>query len=874
MKRVLILVMLIFWGVSMYSQRIVMYPDQVSTCYFHDKSPALRDKPIVAPEDVKKMYPSGIVPNNFERRKYRQTMEKSPDAVDPVVQHTMGVKQVQTGLVSSFDGMTRSQAGGATPPDCSGDVGPNHYVQMINLAFQVFNKQGGSIYGPVSNNVLFDGWDDGEDWDNTNDGDPIVLYDDQADRWLISHFSLPNWGAPYYMLVAYSVTPDPTGEYYRYAFQLNNFPDYPKLSIWHDGVYITFNSNTGQAAVFERDSMLVGAPARMVQFSIPDYPGGSFRSALFADCDGEFPPAGTPEYLMYYNDNSWGSYPTDHLRIWEMYTNWTTPTSSTLQLSSTLVTEAFDSNFTSNWNDISQPGNQKLDALAQAMMFRLQYRRFPNHESILCNYVVDVNGANQAGIRWYELRKETTAWSIYQQGTYAPDSHSRWNASMSMDKNGNIGMAYSVSSSTVYPSLRFTGQTNGAPLGVMDIAETTIIAGTGSQSGTERFGDYATMGVDPIDDMTFWFNSEYIPTGGSWKTRIATFRFDDIIIPDVNASPSALLAPQTSVNLGNAELIAVTLENLGLDTILSLPVQLWIDDTLRVSDTITTMILPQTPYEHTFSITYDFSAERDYMIQVITGLVGDTIPEDDTLSIVIQHLEPFYCDAAGAAGGEYISLVQFKDSDYICASAAYLDKLSDTLVMKQGGNYDFSVTGTNTDAANQLLMWCDWNMDKDFEESNEAFDLGNGPGPYSLNLTVPLDATIGEGRVRIRLHDTQNGPNNTPCGVSTYGSVVDFLLKVVDPLSDHIIIPNEIDLLVYPNPSVDEIKISLPSLSYDTYIQMIDVSGKEIYRKDIKAGQSLQQFQIPLQDIANGMYFVRLRLTNHTIIKVEKFIKQ
>jgi len=435
-------------------------------------------------------------------------------------------------------------------------------------------------------------------------------------------------------------------------------------------------------------------------------------------------------------------------------------------------------------------------------------------------------------------------------------------------------MAYSVSSSTVYPSLRFTGHTNGAPLGVMDLAETSIVAGAGSQSGTERFGDYATMGVDPIDDMTFWFSSEYFPSGGNWRTKIAAFKFDDILVPDINAGASALIAPQTGVNLTDNESIIVTLDNFGLDTIFTLPVSLYIDDTLRVTDTIQTTILPQTDYQHTFSINYDFSEERYYPIQVITSLVGDTIPDDDSLQLTVQHQAPFYCDAAGAQGGEYISLVSFKDTSYICASAAYLNKLNDTLTMKQGGSYPFTITGTNTDAANQLLVWFDWNMDKDFDDAGEAVNFGSGAGPYSATVNVPLDAVIGEGRVRMRLHDTQNGPNSTPCGNSTYGSVADFSLKIVDPLGDQLIVPNQINMIVYPNPTNGVIQLSLPALSYNTYIQVVDISGKEMLRIPLKAGTQLDNKVIELKGYAAGLYFVRLRLENNDIIKVEKLIKQ
>ncbi len=880
MYKIFTIFLLIFLlSATTYAQRIVLYPDRVDINFYHDTTEPLSERNLIPPQDAKKMYPGGIVPN-FEKRSRIKTEYLGPQESDPVVQTRMGTKQPVLPTIQNFEGMNRLNAGGATPPDCSGDIGPEHYVQMVNLAFQVFNKSGQSLYGPASNRTIFDGWDDGQPWDNTNDGDPILLYDDQADRWVFSHFSLPTWGAPYYMLVAYSATSDPLGPYHRYAFTFNNFPDYPKLGIWQDGLYITVNSNTGQAAVFERDSMLVGAPARMVQFTIPDYPGNGFRAALAADCDGPLPPPGTPNYLVYFNDNAWNSFSTDHLRIWEFSVDWNNTSNSTLSMVNTLVTESFDSNFTPNWNDIPQPNSsQKLDAIAGAVMYRLQYRRFSHHETMLCNYVVDMNGANRAGIRWYELRKDVDDWYIYQQGTYAPDETNRWNASMSMDKHGNIAIAYSVSSSTVYPGLRYTGRTVDAPLGEMNIAETEIFAGSGTQSGTNRYGDYAQMGVDPTDDETFWFTSEYIPSNGHWRTRIASFKFDSFISADIDAAVLALNSPVTGGIFSEEEPIVVNLFNYGVNPIDTLAINLWIDGVLISEDTITSGIAPMSHYNYTFQQAADLSAYTVYELKIIASLSGDTITQNDTLVVILDHPEPAYCDAEGAEGGEFITQVELNTFTGTSGASAYSDFTGDTIAIKQGGVYSFNVLTSNEVATNQVIAWFDWDGDKVFNNTNEKLILSASIGlpvanHYMGSVNVPMGAPLGTTRMRIRLHDVQNGANYTSCDGSTYGEVEDYTLQIVDPLIDQIIEPRAIRLEIYPNPATDRILLSMDALAFESYLQIIDANGKEQYRKYVAAGSEIRNISIMLDNYSPGMYFVRLRLPNENILKVEKFIKQ
>ena len=423
----------------------------------------------------------------------------------------------------NFDGVG---AGGYAPPDPSGDVGPNHYVQMVNVRTQIWDKNGITLAGPFDNSNFWSGLPG--PWSGSNDGDPIVLYDEIADRWMVSQFALPNYpSGPFYILIAVSTTPDPTGTYYQYAYSFPDMPDYPKFGVWPDGYYMSanvFSAGSGSyigtyATVFDRNTMLAGGAATMQNFPL----SSSTWSFLPSDCDGVFPPAGSPNYfLATYAPYSSGN--TD-LDIYQFHVDWTTPLNTTFTGPLLLTTPSF-----SQPNDIPQLGTTTLlDNLADRPMNRLQYRNFGDREAMVVCQTVNA-GSGRAGMRWWELQKTSGNWSIYQEGTYAPvDGLNRWMGSIAMDEFGSVALGYSTSSSTIYPDIRYTGRFASDPLGVMTIAETVIHAGGGSQTGgLSRWGDYTQMSVDPTESGTFWYTNEYIPTNGSfnWKTRIAAFSFD------------------------------------------------------------------------------------------------------------------------------------------------------------------------------------------------------------------------------------------------------------------------------------------------------------------------------------------------------------
>ena len=442
----------------------------------------------------------------------------APPVRDPVVQRSFGgaadAVTAIPGTMQNFAGMTNPD--GVVPPDTVGDVGPNHYVQWVNLYFQIFNKQGVSLYGPAVGATLWNGF--GHPCDNHNNGDPMVLYDPMADRWVMAQFTS---GSPFGECVAVSQTPDPTGSWNRYFFQFSttSLYDYPHIGVWPDGYYMTANRGSVAAIAFDRQKMLQGLTAGYQEFDVSTNFSGTM---LPADLDGPtLPPPGSPNYFMNRAGNN-------NLDIYKFHVDWTTPANSTFTGPTSLATAPYTSLCPSNRSCVAQPGTtRKLDALADRPMHRLAYRNFGDHESLVLNHAVDV-GSGQAGVRWYEVRSPNASPFIYQQGTYAPDATSRWMASVAMDRAGNIAMGYNVSDAvSVHPGIRYTGRFATDPSGQMPQGEGTIINGGGSQLASVRWGDYATMSVDPADDCTFWFTGEYYATDSSatWQTRIASFKF-------------------------------------------------------------------------------------------------------------------------------------------------------------------------------------------------------------------------------------------------------------------------------------------------------------------------------------------------------------
>jgi hypothetical protein len=515
----------------------------------HVVTPPLRDMPIIPPGLEHEKSPHAPLP-------VRGGPKTSSGPEDGALQTNLPGEHGIVGL-NGFEGLGNSD--GVLPPDTNGDVGGDFYVQWVNLTFAIFHKDGTPAMAPASGRTLWQTF--GGPCAADNDGDPIVLYDEAAGRWFMSQFALPNYPrGPFYQCIAVSRTGDPTGAWALYSYSFSKMNDYPKFGVWSDGYYMSINqfsaSGTwaGQGvAAFNRTKMLnADATAEMVYFDMAS--NTSLGGMLPADIDGSTPPpANAPEPYIQFDDS-----PTE-LQLWQFHVNWTNTGASTFSRKALLPTTSFNSNMCNgSRNCIPQAGTTvKIDALADRMMYRLQYRNFGDHESLVTNHTVNV-GSNRAGVRWYEIRNPSSTPTLYQQGTFAPaDALNRWMGSVAMDKDGNLGVGYSVSNSSTYPSIRFSGQLAGAPLGTLNVAENTLQTGSGYQSHSSgRWGDYSMLAVDPSDGCTFWYTTEYYTSGATsagWRTNIGSFRLGNCgntsTVPSAPANLSANAASSSAINL-------------------------------------------------------------------------------------------------------------------------------------------------------------------------------------------------------------------------------------------------------------------------------------------------------------------------------------
>ena len=450
------------------------------------------------------------------------------------------------GVGNGFTGPQGTFTVQSAPPDTTGAIGRTQYVQWVNSSFAVFNKSTGAVvYGPVAGNTLFAGF--GGVCETRNDGDPIVQYDKAADRWIMTQFAVPP-GGPFMQCIAVSQTSDATGGYNRYAFQYSGFNDYPKMGVWPDAYYITFNMFNAagtaflgaQVCAYNRAAMLAGSLATQQCKQL----SSAFGGLLAADLDGSTPPpAGSPNYIL--NGG------TNNLNLWKFHVDWNTPANTTLTGPISIPVTAFNT-ACGGGTCIPQPGTtQQLDSLADRLMYRLAYRNFGDHESLVVTHSVTA-GTTASGLRWYEIRNPNGTPTVFQQSSYSPDTASRWMGSIAMDKLGNIAIGYNVSSSTIKPSLRYSTRLATDPINTLS-NETSIVVGGGSQLATlSRWGDYTTMTVDPVDDCTFWYTGEYLKASGTfnWSTRITSFKMPNcggvVALSATNPASQAVVAGATA----------------------------------------------------------------------------------------------------------------------------------------------------------------------------------------------------------------------------------------------------------------------------------------------------------------------------------------
>jgi len=443
---------------------------------------------------------------------------------DPVAQQSAGTLS-NLATVLNFDGQNDNDTLNLlgvkyVPPDTNGAVGSSQFVQIVNVTLAVYDKKTGSIVlGPALISSVWNGF--GGPCETGNGGDPVVLYDQLANRWFISQLQFGSTGNQECMAV--SAGSDATGSYHRYEFDFgSDFPDYPKFAVWPDAYYSSQNMFTpkftgARACALDRAAMLIGDPATMICFQT------TTASLLPSNLDGStLPAAGQPNVFASIADSS-------NLNIFKFHVDFAHPRNSILG-GPTLIPVAPFSEICARASDTAcipepTPG-ERVDGLGDRLMFRLAYRNFGDHESLVVNHTV--KGGALAGVRWYEIRSPFSVPFVFQQGTVVDPDTNFWMGSIAMDGAGNIALGFSASSKALDPSVFVVGRAPADPPGTMTGPAVLVYGGGVQERSFKRWGDYSSMAIDPSDDCTFWYTQEYYKTTGSfnWSTRISAFKFD------------------------------------------------------------------------------------------------------------------------------------------------------------------------------------------------------------------------------------------------------------------------------------------------------------------------------------------------------------
>lgn len=647
MKRVLFLIYYClissFWSfTNAQNSKIIDAEVRTSHAQFLGKTPEVRHLvplPRTSLEKKKANKTRKIIPNFLGRRPFTPSNPNGlPNGPDPVRQLSIGGAEdgIPIEPLLNFDGMG-FDIGNVQVSDVCGDTGQDYYIQMVNASwFQVFNKDGDAISDPIATNTI---------WSSIgfqSAGDPIILYDQEANRWIITEFPFGNQ-----LLVAISETSDPLGSWNAYNFATPNFPDYPKYSLWQNALCVTTNEGgpeTLHSYFLNRQQLLDGAPMVDIQrIALPGTNGGpGFFVATPVDWTGNTPPpANSDPMILKINDDAWGDSPQDQIDMFTVNIDWDTPANTTVN-NIEIITEDYDATNVCaapgfGFACIPQMNGAGIDGIPQTIMHQTHYRNFGSHESIVLNFIVNAGGADViSGIRWMELRRTAgSEWSVYQEGTLAPDDGlHRFMGGIAMDESGNIGLAYSVSSENSFAGLRFTGRKSSDPLGEMTVDEYVVIEGQ-SASNTDRFGDYAQMTVDPSDDRTFWYTGQYMQNGGNWGTRIFSFQ---ITRDTIDIGPTALLTPQDSPDLTNAEILTVDFKNFGLETQSGFDVGYIYEGGAPVIEDLNITLEADSVYTHTFATPIDASVVGPHDIKIFTILAEDQAPFNDTLRAIINKI--------------------------------------------------------------------------------------------------------------------------------------------------------------------------------------------------------------------------------------------
>ncbi|MCP4152702.1 MAG: hypothetical protein GY757_33515 [bacterium] len=722
---------------------------------------------------------------NFENP--RKFVKKS-DAEDPVVQSDFGLTREQLATedpIANFAGMNLNSNGAGWPPDTTGDVGSTYFVQAVNSSMAIYRKSDGQLMSSATFDDFFGGTGiSGTPCDDENNGDPLVLYDQYNQRWFVLDFaweSSQNDGS--YFSIAASKTSDPTGDWWQYAFRADDtlMDDYPKAGVWHDGIYITAN-------MFQFSGSYQGA--KVWALKTPELYQGTITSQYVYDTSdeawsimpsnarGTTPPASTePNYMFSMDCDEFGGSSTDGLYVWKYDVDWTNSSNTTW----TGPTKLSSAAFTVTGTGVPQQGSSvSVDSLAGRLMYTAMYRKYSTYNSVYLSHVADYS--SRRAMRWYEVRISSGGTpSIYQQSTFSPDSNHRWMGSIAADKWGSVALAYSISSSSMYPAIAYTGRVVGDTLSTLPQGEKTLIAGTGAQTSYSRWGDYSTLSVDPSDDETFWYTQEYYTsTGTNWQTRIGSFKISNIVDttpPVISSVASSDITNTTATITWTTDEDATSVVNYGTSS------SYGSTETVSGYDTTHSVTLTGLTADTTYHfevVSADSSANEsdstDYTFTTTNIIVIDTIPEAvDQPSMTFTHSgdadwsydgDVYYYDNDSAKSGtithsqtstvtttaNYTSAYSVKFYWKVSSESGY-DYLrfyiDGTLQDQIAGTVDWAQQSYDVSAGSHTLAWtyykdgsvssgsdCGWFDKLEFEEIIVSSDLADGVDYPSLTFTT------------------------------------------------------------------------------------------------------------------------------------------
>lgn len=790
------------------------------------------------------------------------------DFVDPTVQaqRNAPLRRNRTPIIT-FETTTST----ATPSDPTGAVGPNHYVAAWNTSFRIFDKSGNPLTPAASLATLFPG---------NAIGDPIVFYDEQADRFVITEFD----NSPNGFNVAVCQGSDPVNDgwhVYTTGFGTGSFPDYTKFSVWADTYMVTANINqSNRIFAIERNEMLNGDPSQFVALPLPGLVTSGFYSPqAFHTTDDQLAPAGTPAPIVYMQDDAWGGVSDDHLKIWNASIDWVNTGNSSMSAAQEITVTDFIGVFDGgNFSNLEQPAGPDIDAMQATIMNQAQYRRFGGYNSAVFNFVVDTDpsAGELAGVRWYELRQTSDGqpWTIHQEGTYISPAGGKhaFAASMAMNDNGDIGMGYSTVSTSEMIAIYYTGRLAGDPLGVMTTNEELIAQSTANNTNL-RYADYTHLTVDPVDN-TFWHVSEYFNSNRRnivGQFQLAPPQADDIGVTSIDEPNSGIL--------GAAEDVTVTIRNFGSNDITDPEVQYTVDGGTPVVETYSGTITAGSSESYTFTQQADLSTPGTYTIAARTNLPGDTNPGNDEASkMVINGV--LYCEPTGDCAGfnDGVTMLQLADQDIMveCGPTGYADNTDITFTFDMNDN-PFSGVAQMGYEDSAFAIWIDFNDDGVFAAdeliADEFVALADTDHPFTVDFIGVPTLAPGMHRMRVRGEDLdQDGDYLDPCDDLEFGRTNDFTANITGILGieDMEFVNAELIVLTQPNKQFD---ISLVTEFDGTAsIAVFNSLGQTVAFNNLAKEGDRYNYHLDMSHAASGVYFIKMGDQRSRSYKTAKII--